>query len=77
MRKLLLVIVVAVLPASIAEADPSGTRKDKDIVPSKLLPVRRSVNNCAAYGVGFVKVDGTDTCVKIGGAVRVDVGGSR
>jgi hypothetical protein len=26
---------------------------------------------------GFVKVEGTDTCVKIGGAVSIGVGGSR
>ncbi|HTE96165.1 MAG TPA: porin [Bradyrhizobium sp.] len=33
-------------------------------------------NSCAAFGPGFVKVDGTETCVKIGGAVSIGVGGS-
>jgi hypothetical protein len=29
---------------------------------------------CPAYGAGFFYVPGTDTCVKIGGYVGVDVG---
>lgn len=29
-------------------------------------------NPCAIYGAGFVPVNGTDTCVRIGGRVRVD-----
>ena len=28
---------------------------------------------CAAYGPGFVAVDGTDTCVKVGGSVSAEV----
>ncbi|MFN3889177.1 MAG: porin [Beijerinckiaceae bacterium] len=31
-------------------------------------------NRCAIYGAGFVGVNGTDTCVRIGGRVRVDAG---
>lgn len=31
-------------------------------------------NRCAIYGSGFVEVHGGDTCVRIGGRVRVDVG---
>ena len=30
----------------------------------------------SAYGPGFVKVEGTETCVKAGGAVGIGVGGS-
>ena len=34
--------------------------------------------DCAMHGPGFAKVSGTDTCVKIGGHVRVEYGiGSR
>lgn len=29
-------------------------------------------NPCAIYGTGFVPLNGTDTCVRIGGRVRVD-----
>lgn len=29
---------------------------------------------CAAFGPGFRKIEGSDTCVKIGGSVRVETG---
>ncbi len=46
--------------------------------PPRKPPARRPVarNPCAQYGVGFVKVAGSDTCVKIGGSVRIE-GGQR
>ena len=31
-------------------------------------------NRCAIYGSGFVEVHGGDSCVRIGGRVRVDAG---
>ena len=39
-----------------------------------LHPVRG--NPCAMYGAGFIKIEGTNTCVKIGGSVSVESGGS-
>jgi hypothetical protein len=46
--------------------------------PDKVLPMKgtATVNSCAAYGPGFVKVEGTDTCVQIGGSIGIGVGGS-
>ena len=79
MRNLLLAIMVAVLPLSTALAEPSGGQKrDKSGTSDRLLPVKRSgaANSCAAYGAGFVKLEGTDTCVKIGGAVSIGAGGA-
>lgn len=43
--------------------------------PGKTLPLKGAAgsvkaNGCASYGRGFTMVEGT--CVKIGGAVRVD-----
>jgi len=35
---------------------------------------RFSNNSCAAYGPDFAKVNGTETCVKIGGAVSIGAG---
>ena len=80
MRNVLLVIVIAMLPATIAAADPPGAVKlEKAMPPTRLLPVKgaNAGNGCAAYGPGFAKLAGTDTCVKVGGAVSVEVGGSR
>jgi hypothetical protein len=76
MRNTLLAIAVAVLPASIALAEPSSNHKRDKAAPGRLLPLKGAAasNSCAAYGPGFVKVDGTGTCVKIGGAVGVGAG---
>jgi len=81
MRNTLLAIVAvaALLPASLALAEQSSHRKpDKPAGSGKLLPLKGAAagNSCAAFGPGFVKVDGTETCVKIGGAVSIGVGGS-
>ena len=79
MRNLLLAIMVAVLPLSTALAEPSGGQKpDKPGTSDRLLLVKRSgaANSCAGYGAGFVKLEGTDTCVKIGGAVSIGAGGA-
>jgi Porin subfamily len=78
MRTTLLAIVVAVLPLSTAVAEQSGSQKPDTSNSGRLLPVKRAgANACAAYGPGFVKASGTETCVKIGGAVSIGLGGSR
>jgi len=81
MRHILLAIVVATLPVAIAAAEQPG-RQRPDLAPTRerLLPVKRDAgagSSCAAYGPGFVKIDGTGTCVKVGGAVEIGAGGSR
>src|ERR1700751_4028834 len=42
------------------------------------LPVKAKaveyVRICSLYGAGFYYIPGTDTCIKIGGYLRVDVG---
>ena len=35
---------------------------------------RAAASRCAVYGPGFVPVAGSDTCIKIGGHVRVEYG---
>jgi len=75
MRNILPAIIAAVLPLSVALAEqPGGLKLEKPATPEKLLPLKGtgSSNSCAAFGSGFVKVDGTNTCVKVGGAVRID-----
>jgi len=80
MRKSLLAIAALLLPASSALAEqPTIPNSDRTAPSGKMLPLKgaSSGNSCAAYGPGFVKVAGSDTCVKVGGAVSVDVGTSR
>lgn len=77
MRKFLLAIVAAMLPALTALAQQPVFPKPEDVAkPGKSLPLKgaNSVNSCAAYGAGFVKVAGTDTCMKVGGAVSIGAG---
>lgn len=78
MRIFLLAIVAAVLPALTALAEqPAGRKPLKAATSGKLLPLRgaASVQSCAAHGAGFVRIEGSDTCVKIGGAVSIGAGG--
>jgi hypothetical protein len=79
MQKTLLAIAVTVLAASAARAEQPGSQKlDLSTGSGKLLPLKGagSGDSCAAYGRGFIKVEGTGTCVKVGGAVSVGVGSS-
>ena len=77
---LLLIAVMALLPASSEAAEQLRQLKsDKSISTGRQIPLKgaRADQSCAVYGAGFVRVDGTQTCVKIGGAVSIGVGGSR
>jgi hypothetical protein len=80
MRKSLLAIATLMLTGAAAlTAEQSGQQKSGKAAPSgKLLPLKRATSgsSCAAYGAGFVKVEGTETCVKIGGAVSIGAGTS-
>jgi hypothetical protein len=79
MRTILFTLVIAALPASTAPAQqPSRHKPDKPAPSDKLLPLKgaSSGNSCAAFGPGFVKVEGSDSCVKIGGATSIGAGTS-
>jgi hypothetical protein len=71
MRTIASVIILAVLSAAAASAQQS-----RDGKPAKSLPLRpaKAANSCAEYGPGFVRVEGSSTCIKIGGSVGVGVG---
>ena len=71
--------MMAVVLASVAAAaeQPRPLKPDTAATSAgKLLPLKRSnsVNACAEYGAGFVRIEGTNTCMKIGGAVSVGAG---
>jgi hypothetical protein len=76
MRKLFLTIV-ALLCASSAFAESSRKLKlDTPAGTDRPAPLRGRASSisCAAYGPGFVKIEGTDTCVQIGGSISVGAG---
>jgi hypothetical protein len=80
MRKSLLAITALMLTGVAALAAEQTARRNSDKVApaAKLLPLKRatSANSCAAFGADFFKIEGTDTCVKIGGAVSIGAGTS-
>src|SRR5215469_13914946 len=78
LRTIFLAMIITVLSGSAVLADPANRRKLDYATPLDRLPPAKSAagNPCAAFGPGFVKVEGSDTCVKVGGAVRIDVGGA-
>ena len=64
--------------ASAAAAESSRPLKLDQPTGGTSLPVKqpKSADACAAYGAGFVKLAGSNSCVKIGGAVSIGVGGN-
>ena len=83
MRNILFVLLLTALPVSAATADMFSLEKPGKVSPmpattDKPLPSKRSASEtCAGLGPGFVKIDGSDTCVKVGGAASVSVGAGR
>jgi hypothetical protein len=75
MRKLFILVAFALLPAWHADAQQSARQPDKAPKPDKLHSAKSSA--CATYGPGFVKVEGSNTCIRIGGGVSVEGGASR
>jgi hypothetical protein len=80
MRKIFIVLIAA-LPPMAALAEPSG-RKKSDQAPAssgKPLPLKGATrtNSCAEFGPGFVRIEGSDTCMKIGGGIGIGGGVSR
>jgi hypothetical protein len=74
MRTILLVIVAA-LPA-LAQAEQPTRPKPGKTTSGKVLPLKGTArsNPCAEFGPGFVRIEGTDTCMKIGGAISIGGG---
>jgi Porin subfamily len=70
MRTIICATMLAALPISSMAAE----------LPKKTTPPpprEAQGNSCAAYGAGFVRLEGTTTCVKVGGTVRVETGRSK
>jgi hypothetical protein len=60
-----------------AGSSPGGfSALSRPLPPAK--PAARAgtitINPCASFGSNFKRIEGTDTCVKIGGAISVEAG---
>lgn len=72
MGRILLAFVIMLLPSWPALSQLAGpTLVQPSPPPQVKAPVaQRSVKACTEYGAGFVRLEGTGSCVKIGGYVR-------
>ena len=66
-----LAIFIAALPVL---ADAHEFKHNPKAAPKSAKT--HSPNPCAKYGPGFIKLAGSDTCLKIGGSIDVEAGGS-
>lgn len=71
----LVALAALVAPASAEQARPL---KFDQPGHGPTWPVKspKADNSCAAYGAGYVKLAGSHTCVKVGGAISVGAGRS-
>ena len=79
MRHVFLIALAALGIASVSSAFAQQSREQNRSKAATSLPLRPkgAVNPCAEYGPGFVRIEGSSTCVRIGGNVSVGVGASR
>lgn len=78
MLKAALIVMLALAATAPAVAQSQSRSSDISSNASRNTPDKRparGLNSCAAFGPGFVKVEGSDTCVRIGGSISVGVGG--
>jgi hypothetical protein len=81
------VALVAIMLSSLVASDLTAQTSSSTITAPKLPPKSTQspgaktepgyLTPCSLYGEGFVRLPGTDTCVKVGGYVRSDVGVNR
>lgn len=81
MRTILFALVAVLAPAvALAQQAPKAgpfQAQPQFKPPGKKAEPQRPVQACPEYGAGFVKVEGTGACVKIGGYVRHESSWSR
>jgi Porin subfamily len=75
MRIFAIAVLIALLPVvpALAQNKPATHKpatSNQPAAPTKAQPEKRA-KACEEYGAGFKPIDGTGTCVKIGGYVRM------
>jgi hypothetical protein len=79
MRHVFPIALAALGIASVSSASAQQSREQNRSKAATSLPLRpkAALNPCAEYGPGFVRIEGSSTCVRIGGNVSVGVGALR
>ncbi|WP_375309145.1 porin [Bradyrhizobium sp. A5] len=71
-------ILISLLASSAAAAEALRLPATEPAQASKTLPLKKGTGGmakagaCASYGRGYYMVEGTGTCVKIGGSISVE-----
>ncbi len=79
-KPLLLAALLSLSGEAVQAASPGQSLLSPSTPAATVAPAAKTraprADSCAAYGPGFVKLQGTDTCVKVGGAASVEAGSS-
>jgi hypothetical protein len=70
-------LMLVVCSAVLASAEELRAPKRGKAAASLPLRPKALANPCGEYGPGFVRIEGSSTCIKIGGSFSVGVGASR
>ena len=74
MRIVLLATLAGLCASSTLAQSTRPLKLDTPTTDKPLPRGKASSNACSAYGPGFVKIEGTDTCVQVGGSIGVGAG---
>lgn len=68
------VVAAAALMASMA-LSPARAGGPQPVPRNQAPPLHPARGFCDQYGAGFVRVEGTDTCIRAGGSIQTDAYG--
>lgn len=75
--KTMRIIVVGLLIAVIPLQAFAAASKKPVATKQSMTPAPRKPDPCKQYGAGFVQVEGTSTCIRVGGSVGIGGGVSQ
>ena len=78
MRTALVILSCLITIGPAVAETPARPLPERSTPSGKVLPLKGAggANPCAAYGAGFVRVEGSSTCVRLGGSIDVGVAAS-
>lgn len=69
-RSAFLVAAILLLPsAAAAQGRDAPWQPLRNTAPPRLDATKPPAKSCAEFGAGFVRLEGSDTCIRIGGQV--------
>jgi hypothetical protein len=70
----LLLVLLAPVSSALAQSWDARAANKRIEAPAKPKDRAGGMKACPEYGAGFYRLDGSNTCVRIGGGVSTDVG---